>query len=75
MNVAVQNLVLSFTIKMLLSDTCTSNCHMHWGFRRRGEMVVWRGNNVRTNSTAARIDCGVTCSGYNFHSLASPTCS
>lgn len=58
-NAAVQYLALSFTIKMLFSETCTYNCHVHWGFRRRGEMVVWRGSKVRTNSTAARIECGV----------------
>lgn len=36
-------------------------------------MVVWRGNNVRTTSTAVWRDCGVIWSGYNFHSLVSLT--
>lgn len=59
MNAGLQNLVLSFTIKILFSDTCACNRHVHWGFRRKGEMVVWRRNKVRTNSTAVKIDCGV----------------
>lgn len=42
MEAAVQNLELSFAIKMLFSSTCTKNCHMLWGFWRRGEMV-WGG--------------------------------
>lgn len=54
MNAGLQNLVLSFTIKILFC-----NHHVHWGFRRKGETVVWRGNKVRTNSTAVKIDCGV----------------
>lgn len=59
MNAGLQNLVLSFTIKILFSDTCACNRHVLWGFRRKGETVVWRGNKVRTNSTAVKIDCGV----------------